>query len=166
MTWMVLALSCAEMPVVTPARASTDTVKAVRKWSSCWFTMRGSPKRSRSSESMGTHTSPRPSLTMKLTASGVTFSAANTRSPSFSRCSSSTTMTIRPWRISSIACSTRLISIFLLRPAYRRRQSITSKGQKASRGSHQGPSTPSWSPAVRPKAFAPGGRGPRPLSGW
>jgi hypothetical protein len=41
---------------------------------------------------------------MKLIASGVTFSAAIVRSPSFSRSSSSTTTTIFPARKSSIAC--------------------------------------------------------------
>ena len=43
---------------------------------------------------------------MKLIASGVTCSAAITRSPSFSRSSSSTTTTIRPAAMSSIASST------------------------------------------------------------
>src|SRR5690348_8090016 len=43
---------------------------------------------------------------MKLIASGVTNSAARTRSPSFSRSSSSTTITKRPARISSRAAST------------------------------------------------------------
>src|SRR5262245_16613007 len=42
---------------------------------------------------------------MKLIASGVTFSAAIVRSPSFSRSSSSTTMIIRPARSSAIASS-------------------------------------------------------------
>src|SRR3989304_4003294 len=42
---------------------------------------------------------------MKLTMSGVTFSAAMVRSPSFSRSSSSTTTTMRPWRMSSTASS-------------------------------------------------------------
>ena len=45
---------------------------------------------------IGTQISPRPNLAMKFTASAVTFSAAITRSPSFSRSSSSTTMTMRP----------------------------------------------------------------------
>ena len=53
------------------------------------------------------HTSPRPHLAMKLMASGVTFSAAITRSPSFSRSSSSTRMTIRPLRMSSRPRCTR-----------------------------------------------------------
>src|ERR1039458_655739 len=47
--------------------------------------------------------SPRPWVAMKLTISGVTFSAAMVRSPSFSRSSSSTTTRTRPARISSIA---------------------------------------------------------------
>jgi hypothetical protein len=43
---------------------------------------------------------------MKLTASGVHFSAAITKSPSFSRSASSTTSTIRPSRMSAMASST------------------------------------------------------------
>ena len=50
-------------------------------------------------------TRPRPYLAMKLTASALTLSAAITRSPSFSRSSSSTTITMRPARISSMARS-------------------------------------------------------------
>ena len=48
---------------------------------------------------------PRPWVIMKLTVSGVTFSAAQTKSPSFSRSSSSTTMMTRPWRMASTASS-------------------------------------------------------------
>ena len=44
---------------------------------------------------------------MKLIASGVTFSAAIVRSPSFSRSSSSTTMIILPARMASTASSMR-----------------------------------------------------------
>src|SRR5512139_1971159 len=51
------------------------------------------------------HTSPRPWRAMKLIASGVTNSAARVRSPSFSRSSSSTRMTIFPARISCRASS-------------------------------------------------------------
>src|SRR5713226_6994916 len=49
---------------------------------------------------------PRACLAMKLMASGVTFSAAMHRSPSFSRSASSTRTIMRPWRISSTASST------------------------------------------------------------
>src|ERR1700693_2580393 len=55
---------------------------------------------------MARQISPRPYLAMKLIASGVTFSAASVRSPSFSRSSSSTTTIMRPARISSIAAGT------------------------------------------------------------
>src|ERR1700681_1392699 len=51
--------------------------------------------RARSSVS-GMHTRTRPNLAMKFTMSGVMASAATTRSPSFSRCSSSTSIAIRP----------------------------------------------------------------------
>src|SRR6266576_355290 len=47
--------------------------------------------------------SPRPSRAMKLIASGVTRSAAIVRSPSFSRSSSSTRITMPPARIASMA---------------------------------------------------------------
>ena len=36
-TWMVCARSAAEMPVVTPSRASTETVKAVCRRASLWL---------------------------------------------------------------------------------------------------------------------------------
>src|SRR5690606_6357667 len=52
------------------------------------------------------HTRPRPWVTMKLMASGVTNSAAMTRSPSFSRSSSSTRMTMRPARSSAMISAT------------------------------------------------------------
>src|SRR5260221_426 len=52
--------------------------------------------------------SPRACLAMKLIASGVTNCAARTRSPSFSRSASSTRITMRPWRSSSSAFSTRV----------------------------------------------------------
>ncbi len=48
------------------------------------------------------HTRPRAWVTMKLMASGVTYSAAMTRSPSFSRSSSSTRITSRPARSSAM----------------------------------------------------------------
>src|SRR5207248_1039245 len=51
-------------------------------------------------------TNPRPCFAMKLIASGVTFSAAKVKSPSFSRSSSSTTTIMCPRRISSIAVGT------------------------------------------------------------
>src|SRR5690348_2529230 len=49
---------------------------------------------------------------MKLIVSGVTFSAAQTRSPSFSRSSSSMIIIIRPSRISAAAASIEENAIF------------------------------------------------------
>ena len=55
---------------------------------------------------------------MKLTASGVTFSAAITRSPSFSRSASSVTITIRPLAMSlttsSIASNSNVSVVFVI----------------------------------------------------
>src|SRR5688500_6548900 len=55
--------------------------------------------------------SPRPCVAMKFTASGVTNCAAIVRSPSFSRSSSSTRMTILPARMSAMAPFTRSRSL-------------------------------------------------------
>ena len=103
---IVFARSAAEMPVVTPTRASIEVVNAVpildvfsvvcgKSWSSL----------QRSSVS-GKQISPRPWTAIKLMISGVTFSAAQTRSPSFSRSSSSTMIIILPAAMSRAASST------------------------------------------------------------
>ncbi len=104
-TWIVCARSWAEMPVVTPSRASTDTVNGVSKDDSFLAAIRSSPSSSQRSEVSDRQISPRPSLAMKLIASGVANWAAIVRSPSFSRSSSSQTTTILPCLISSIASS-------------------------------------------------------------
>ena len=101
--WIVRARSAAEMPVVTPWRASTETVNAVRRLSVFAATIRGIWSSSRRSPTTGMQITPLVCRTMKAIASGVTRSAAMIRSPSFSRSASSTTITIRPCRISSIA---------------------------------------------------------------
>ncbi len=107
-SWSVVARSAAEMPVLTPcaAEASTETVNAVFIDSVLSSTICGRRSRSSSSPSMGAQIRPRHSLIMKATISGVAFSAAMTRSPSFSRSSSSTTTTGRPAAMSAMACST------------------------------------------------------------
>ena len=92
----VRARSAAEMPVVTPSAASIDTVKLVPCDARLVATIGGRPScRQRSSVSVR-QTRPRAWRAMKLIASGVTKSAASTRSPSFSRSSSSTSTTMRP----------------------------------------------------------------------
>src|SRR5215208_2869204 len=102
-TWIVRARSAAEMPVVTPSRASTEIVKAVLKGDSFLAAMRSSPSSSQRSPASDRQMRPRPCFAMKLIASGVANWAAIVRSPSFSRVSSSQTTTMRPRRISSIA---------------------------------------------------------------
>jgi hypothetical protein len=106
-TWMVVARSRAEMPVVTPNRRSASmlTVNAVPSSSLFRSVICGSPSWSQRSPVRARQMSPRPWSVMKLIVSGVASSAAHTRSPSFSRSSSSATMMILPFRRSSIACS-------------------------------------------------------------
>src|SRR6059058_5548657 len=103
---MVTARSEALMPVVTPTRASMDSVKAVPWAEVLMGDMSGRCSSSQRSSVRGMQMRPRPYLAMKLMASGVIFSAAMVRSPSFSRSSSSTRTIMRPWRISSTASST------------------------------------------------------------
>ncbi len=129
-TWIVRERSCAEMPVVTPSRASIVTVKAVWSGASLCSAIGGRPSSSQRSSVRQRQISPRPCVAMKLTASGVANCAAIVRSPSFSRSSSSTTTTNFPWRMSSIASSigaktrvsvvTRLIVLSGFAPAARR----------------------------------------------
>ncbi len=102
---MVVARSAAEMPVVTPLRASMDTVKLVPNFEPLRRVIMGSCSASTSAGSRGRQIRPRPCVAMKLMISGVTCWAAMVRSPSFSRSSSSTRMIIRPLRISSMASS-------------------------------------------------------------
>jgi hypothetical protein len=106
---IVMARSAALIPVVTPKlrAASTDTVKAV-PWGSVFTSVMGrSPSASARSPVRVTQMRPRPCTVMKFTSSGVMAEAAQTRSPSFSRSSSSATMTILPSRMSWRASSTR-----------------------------------------------------------
>ena len=98
--------SAAEMPVVTPSAASIDTVKAVEYCAPLRAAMGGRCSNSQRSRVSVRQIRPRPNLAMKLMASGVTWSAASTRSPSFSRSSSSTRMTMRPARMSATMSST------------------------------------------------------------
>ena len=104
-TWIVCARSWAEMPVVTPSRASTETVNAVWNGDSFLAAIRSSPSSSQRSGVSARQIRPRASFAMKLIASGVANCAASVRSPSFSRSSASQTTTILPARMSSMASS-------------------------------------------------------------
>ena len=100
---MVAQRSAALTPVVHPSSLSTVTVKGVPSidvFASTWCGMSSSRHREMV---IGAQRTPRAFLSMKLTCSGVIFSAATIMSPSFSRSSSSTTITILPWRKSSMA---------------------------------------------------------------
>ena len=102
---MVAARSWALTPVVHPSSKSTVTVNGVPSievFSSTWW---GSCNSWALLMVMGAHSTPRPFCSMKLTFSGVMVSAAVMKSPSFSRSSSSTTMTNFPCRKSSMASS-------------------------------------------------------------
>ncbi len=109
---MVVALSAAEMPVVTPRFASMETVNAVLKRERLSDTMGERFSLSASSSLRDRHTRPLPFFAMKLIASGVTYAAAIQRSPSFSLSSSSTKITILPLLISTMA------SFIVLKPMY------------------------------------------------
>ena len=101
--------SYAEIPVVQPSPIrSILTVNAVLLASVLSCTIGGSSSSSARLERIGVHIKPRPSFAMKLIISGDTSSAAATKSPSFSRSSSSTTMTTLPAAISNNASSMEL----------------------------------------------------------
>ena len=105
---MVAARSADDTPVVVPTRRSTDTVNAVRCWSLLTGTICGRSSRASCCSSIGTQMMPLVWRIMNATASGVAYSAAMMRSPSFSRSSSSTMTTMRPARSSARISSTEL----------------------------------------------------------
>src|SRR5712692_5537730 len=102
---IVIERSCAEIPEPDARREVIAVVNAVP--SGAWLspTIMLSPSRSIRSADIGRQIRPRPNFAMKLIASGVAFSAAMQRSPSFSRCSSSIMMIMWPRRVSSSASS-------------------------------------------------------------
>src|SRR5258708_13033138 len=102
----VAARSCADAPVVVASLASMLTLKAVPSRLVLRSTMGAMPSSSSRPAMTGMHTRPDPWRVMKLMCSGVTSCAETTRSPSFSRSSSSTTMTNLPASKSAIASGT------------------------------------------------------------
>src|SRR5688572_24371496 len=103
--WIVRARSCAEMPVVTPSAASIEIVKFVVCRTSVLLTISGRRSCSQRARVSVRQISPRPYFDMKLTSSARTFAAAMTRSPSFSRSSSSRMTTISPARTAATISS-------------------------------------------------------------
>ena len=94
-----------EIPVVTPSRASMDTVNAVECRDSFACDINFNPRWSQRCWVSARQIRPRPYVAMKLITSGVAICAGMTRSPSFSRSSSSTRINIRPFRASSMISS-------------------------------------------------------------
>jgi hypothetical protein len=86
-TCTVRARSAAEMPVVTPSRASIDVVKAVSWREELFVDISGRPSCVDPRRVIDRQIRPRPWVAMKLIASGVAHCAGITRSPSFSRSS-------------------------------------------------------------------------------
>ena len=104
----VAARSAAEMPVRRAAAAPRSARRTPSRTASVFCdTISGISSSSSRSGVIDRQIRPRPYRAMKLIASGVTFSAAIVRSPSFSRSSSSTTMIILPARMASTASSMR-----------------------------------------------------------
>ena len=102
----VIARSAAEIPVVTPSAASIDTVNAVEYLPPLRVAIGGNCRRSQRSLVSVKQIKPRPKRAIKLIASAVTKSLARTKSPSFSRSSSSTKMTIFPAAMSAMMSCT------------------------------------------------------------
>src|SRR3954468_12354593 len=102
---IVCAWSWTLMPVVTPSRASMVTVNGVLCGVSFLAGCSSRPSSSPRSGVSARQIQPPAWRVMKLIASGVMNCAAMTRSPSFSRSSSSTTTTIFPLAMSSRASS-------------------------------------------------------------
>jgi hypothetical protein len=97
---IVAARSGADTPVATDL-ASIDTHIGVPRREELSVTTSGISSASSRSGVIDRQSRPRAWVIMKLTASGVTRSAAMVRSPSFSRSSSSTTTIIPPARIAA-----------------------------------------------------------------
>ena len=108
------ALSAADIPVVIPSAASIDVVKAVLFAALLLLVIICRSYFLHSSLHIGMQIKPFPFEAIKLIISGVTRSAAQTRSPSFSRDSSSTIITILPCLISLIISKILLLLIFFI----------------------------------------------------
>ena len=110
---MVLDLSEAEIPVVQPLPIrSTETVNGVSKAAVFFPIIKSRPNSSHLFSRRGVQIKPLPCVAIKFIISGVTFSAAATKSPSFSLFSSSITITTLPSLMSFIASSIVLNFIF------------------------------------------------------
>ena len=128
-TAMVRARSAALIPVEIPSFASIETVKAVSLRLRLVRAIGSRPSWSARSLVSARQISPRPCRAMKLIASGVAICAGMTRSPSFSRPSSSTRMNMRPLRaslmIASVPTRTSVVPRWI---SFSRRVSVSAVG--------------------------------------
>ena len=93
---IVRALSAADIPVVTPLAASIDTVKLVARLALLTLTIKGKSNCLHRCSVNVRQIRPRPLVAIKFISCGRTIVAAITKSPSFSRFSSSIRITILP----------------------------------------------------------------------
>ena len=110
---MVCARSAGEIPVEIPSAASMESVKLVPCCAPLASTINGRFNCLQRSRLSVKHTKPRAWVIIKLMSSARTWVAAITKSPSFSRSSSSIRITILPARISATSSSTVLSGINL-----------------------------------------------------
>ena len=111
---MVAARSAVDTPVLQPSILSIVTVKGVPKIEVLLLTCLSNSSSAQRDSVIGAHKTPLPFFSMKFTASGVIFSAAIMKSPSFSRSSSSTTITNFPSLKSSNASSIVFSAIYII----------------------------------------------------
>ena len=104
-TSIVLALSAADIPVVTPSEASIEIVKAVPNLDGFLCCIISKPRFSTFVLSRAKQIKPLPCLAIKFIESALANSAKIHKSPSFSRSSSSTRINILPFLASSITSS-------------------------------------------------------------
>lgn len=118
---MARARSAAEMPVVMPWAASTETVNAVLSASVLRWLICGRSSRSACSAEIGAQIRPRPWVAMKAMLSLVTLLAAQIRSASFSRVGSSAQMIIFPAAMSAMISSIglKVSELMFLKPRVR-----------------------------------------------
>ena len=102
----VIARSCADSPLVVPLVASIETVKRVPCRAVFNAVIGASCSCSALSGVIAAHNTPLACRSMRVTVFDVIRAAAATRSPSFSRSTSSTSNTIFPLAIASVASST------------------------------------------------------------
>ncbi len=142
----VLQRCSAEIPVVRPCLTSTVTVKAVPSGASFDATMGARCSRRASLCVIGAQTMPQVLRMMNAIFSGVQSEAATTRSPSFSRSSSSVTTTISPRAKAAMASVTEQWGTGILESLGRTRIRAAIRPVRDGADSDPPARRPSWPP--------------------